>query len=148
MTYRFDNLLVAVDGSDVSASALQWAIDFAKGRPAVLRLLHVYTPTLSGLVPDGVLIASVESAVHLADAAQRRLDALVSAHRDDGVRIEKLLREGIAHEEILAEAEKTSADLIVMGTHGRTGIAHAILGSTAELVVRAAKVPVVTIRGA
>jgi nucleotide-binding universal stress UspA family protein len=58
-----------------------------------------------------------------------------------------MLREGITHEEILAEADHTGADMIVMGTHGRTGLAHAILGSTAERVVRAAKVPVVTLRG-
>jgi nucleotide-binding universal stress UspA family protein len=148
MTYRFDNLLVAVDGSEISATALQWAIDFAIGRASVVRLLHVYTPTLSGLVPDGVLIASVESAVHLADAAQRRLDSLALLHRDSGVTIEKILRDGVPHEEILAEADKTSANMIVMGTHGRSGIAHAILGSTAERVVRAAKVPVVTLRGA
>ena len=61
-------------------------------------------------------------------------------------KVRTLLRDGEAHEQVLACAKEVGADLVVMGTHGHTGLKHAFLGSTAEKVVRLSECPVLTVR--
>jgi nucleotide-binding universal stress UspA family protein len=80
--------------------------------------------------------------------ARRALDEALSALRDRVPRLEGILRMGVPWEEILKAIAETHADLVVMGTHGRRGISHALIGSVAEKVVRASPVPVLSVHAA
>jgi nucleotide-binding universal stress UspA family protein len=79
--------------------------------------------------------------------AQRQLDRLVAKARKAGVRAKGLLLEGVPHERIVRAARATRADLVVLGTHGRTGLGRVLLGSVAGRVVALAHCPVLTVRG-
>jgi glycine betaine transporter len=75
-----------------------------------------------------------------------RLDVLAERFRSRGVKIQPLFREGVPFVEILKAADELAVDLIVMATHGRTGLAHVMIGSVAQRVVQKAKCPVLTVR--
>jgi nucleotide-binding universal stress UspA family protein len=79
--------------------------------------------------------------------AQKRLGALLAKAKKSGVRAKGLLLDGVPHERIVAAAKSKRADLIVIGTHGRTGLARFLLGSVASRVVSTAVCPVLTVRG-
>jgi nucleotide-binding universal stress UspA family protein len=79
--------------------------------------------------------------------AQKQLSALQAKARKAGVKAVTLLLEGVVHEEIARAAKSKKADLIVIGTHGRTGLAEFFLGSVASRVIAAARCPVLTVRG-
>jgi nucleotide-binding universal stress UspA family protein len=97
--------------------------------------------------PDGALIATVDVTTRISNAAQEALHRAVGDVKAKGVAVEGILRNGVPWEEINAVAEESKADMIVIGTHGRKGLARALLGSVAENVIRTAKVPVLTIHG-
>ncbi len=78
--------------------------------------------------------------------AQKELDKIVGRLRDGGLKARSLLRVGAPFLEIINAAQTENADLIVMGTHGRSGLAHVLLGSVAERVVQKAACPVLTVR--
>jgi nucleotide-binding universal stress UspA family protein len=78
--------------------------------------------------------------------AQRELDKTVTRIRDDGLKARSMLKVGSPFLEIITTAQSEGADLIVLGTHGRSGLAHVLLGSVAERVVRKSPCPVLTIR--
>jgi len=79
--------------------------------------------------------------------AQKQLDKLLAKARAAGVRARGLLLEGVPHDRIVRAAKSRRADLVVIGTHGRTGLARLFLGSVAGRVVAAASCPVLTVRG-
>jgi nucleotide-binding universal stress UspA family protein len=107
-------------------------------------VLHVYgIPVIS--FPDGGIIATAEVAARIANAARGALDKLVEQNEARGVRLTALLREGVPWEEINAVAKELDADAVVIGTHGRQGLARALLGSVAEKVIRTSPRPVVTV---
>ena len=138
-------ILVPVDFSECSERALDYAVALAAKLDAKVHLLNVISiPALT--VPEvGSMIAPtvLESAIRENQAA---LDKLADARRAQASIADTLLRTGDARDEILHAAETIGADLIVMGTHGRRGVSRALLGSVAELVVRTAPCPVLTIR--
>ncbi|MDQ7858373.1 MAG: universal stress protein [Armatimonadota bacterium] len=140
-----NTVLVPVDFSAGAEAAVEWAQAIAARFGAALVLLHVVDTTANALIggPGGVL-APPPPALYdgLREEARRALDDLGA--RTPGART--LLREGTPRTEILAVAREIGADLIVMGTHGRTGLAHLLFGSVAEYVVRHAPVPVFTVR--
>jgi nucleotide-binding universal stress UspA family protein len=84
-------------------------------------------------------------AKEIGEALTRSISDLAVSHKDAGIPIETHLTEGLPHERIIAVAEEVGAELIVMGTHGRTGLAHLLVGSVAERVVRASPIPVLTV---
>lgn len=139
-------ILVPVDYSDHSARAVRFGRDLATAFGARLHFVHVCpNPGIVAppLVPAPVITGQVR------EASQRGFDDfLATARRDLGVQVEGTLREGVPHTEILSLAEEIGADLIVLGTHGRTGLGHLLLGSVAERVVRHASVPVITVPSA
>ncbi len=136
-------ILVAVDFSDSSEAALEYAVGLAKPLGARVVVVHCYELPVYGF-PDGALVASVEVATRIMNGAQAGLEGMVKRYTDE-VRIETVLRQGVAWEEVKAVAEETGADLVVIGTHGRRGIARALLGSVAEKILRTSTVPVLTI---
>jgi nucleotide-binding universal stress UspA family protein len=100
-------------------------------------------------VGDGYATAQVYETM-LADIqrdAERRLSRLVAHARKSGIRVKSLLLEGVPHDRIVRAARSTHADLVVLGTHGRTGLGRLFLGSVASRVVTLAPCPVLTVRG-
>lgn len=141
-------ILMATDFSDYSREALDHAVYLALTLGADLHLLHVYEIPL--FVPSGETLTVRPEVqrwfVDLKESESKRLEALGDEVRRRGVRVHPILKEGPPFREILKAAEEIPADLIVLGTHGRTGLAHVFLGSVAERVVRRAPCPVVTVR--
>ena len=148
-TADWKRICCPIDFSDASRAAMEVAADLAKRFGAELVLLHAY-PIPGYTFPDGSVVASPKMMQELADQAQRHLEEwrveaeqLVGAPR---VTAEKAVGEPAA--EILELARARGADLLVLGTHGRTGLEHALMGSIAERVVRRAHCPVLTVRPA
>jgi nucleotide-binding universal stress UspA family protein len=139
-------ILVATDFTETSNRALDWAIELAAPLGASLTVMHAYEIPIVGF-PDGALIATADIAARISDAARAALEGTVEQRRGRGVPLEAVLREGVAWEEINSVADEKDADLIVIGTHGRRGLARALLGSVAENVIRTARRPVTTIHG-
>jgi nucleotide-binding universal stress UspA family protein len=142
----FRRILVPTDFTETSELALDWAITLAERLGSRITLMHSYEIPIVGF-PDGALVATPDVALRIADASRSALDTAVARRRGLPVAVEGLLREGVAWEEINRVAEEIDADLIVIGTHGRKGLARALLGSVAEKVVRTAHRPVTLIRG-
>jgi nucleotide-binding universal stress UspA family protein len=140
-------ILVPTDFSAQADSALDYAVDLAAKLHAHITIMHSYEIPMIGF-PDGALAATADLTGRILTAAQDALQACVEARKNRGVQLSSLLRNGDPRQMINAVAQDIHADLIVMGTHGRRGISHALLGSVAESIVRTAKCPVLTVRGA
>lgn len=140
----FKHLLVPTDFEACSRHALDRAIDMALAFSAELTLIHVWEPPVYPYVVPAApeYVTAIEEAVkqHLADEVKS------VAARFPGLRSE--LRMGVVWKEIVAAVEALGADLVVMGTHGRRGLEHALLGSVSEKVVRMAKASVMTVPAA
>jgi nucleotide-binding universal stress UspA family protein len=145
---RIRRILHPTDFSGASRSAFDRALALARDSRAEMAILHVLAPVIpvmgEGYIPPQTYEA-IDAAAH--KGAQRKLDALVARARKAGVRARGLLVEGSAHERIVRAAKGLRADLIVMGTHGRSGLARLFVGSVASRVVSAAPCPVRTVRG-
>jgi nucleotide-binding universal stress UspA family protein len=139
-------ILVPTDFTETSDRALDWAMGIAARVGASLTVMHSYEIPIVGF-PDGAIVATPEIATRIADASRAALESTVEQRRGRGVPVDSVLREGVAWEEINAVADAIDADLVVIGTHGRRGLARALLGSVAENVIRTAHRPIVTIRG-
>lgn len=139
-------ILVPTDFSASAAAALAWAGEIARALDARIVLLYVvdfevqWVPAGPAVVPTPVPAAVVRGA---RERAQTALDAL--AAKTPGVR-RTVVRTGHTRDEILETADRLGAELIVMGTHSRTGVGHLFVGSVTEYVVRHAKIPVTTVR--
>ncbi len=129
-------VLVPTDFSVCSMWALRYAEELARRFGAEIALVHV----------DQSLAPGSELAETRQAAAREELEGLVALLRERGVPAHSLLRSGGPAEQIMATAEAEHADLIVMGTHGRTGLTHVLMGSVAESVVRRSSCPVLTVR--
>lgn len=146
MPPRISTILVPVDFSPGSEAALDWAQAIARAFEARIVLLHVLDVSVSAIVggPGGVLVPPPPEALLDQMREEARAEMAALAARVPGAAT--LVHEGTPRHEILAAAQEVGADLIVMGTHGRTGLAHLLFGSVAEHVVRHAPVPVFTVR--
>jgi nucleotide-binding universal stress UspA family protein len=142
---RFRHILVPVDLEGPPQEALEVAVDLALTFDARLTLIHAWEVPAAAYaamtyVPDDFWTA-------IKHVATEQLKSAVESVRKRLPRAESILAKGPPAHQILAAADRTKADLIVMGTHGRRGISHVLLGSVAEKVVRLSPVPVLTIRG-
>ena len=145
MTTQFTHILCPVDFSDASDVALGYAVPLAQRFGARVTALHVYQ--LMGLIyPEDVLVDPMGTDAKLRRASEDRLAKAVGKFKTGGVQIATALREGLPFVEILEAAATLGADLIVMGTHGRSGIKRALVGSVTERVVRSSAVPVLSVR--
>jgi universal stress protein A len=143
----FHKILVPTDFSPHSGEALRVACALSKAFSAPLTLLAVYQPAIMPLVPEGALFPRPEDVAEDVGRINARLREFVQEATTGGaVEAGSTLRQGAPFAEIIAEARNSSFDLIVMGTHGRTGLSHALLGSVAEKVVRKAPCAVLTVR--
>ena len=137
-------ILIPVDFSETSVSAAEYGCALAARFAADVTLLHVYSPGVLAL-PDAVYAPTAEESLAMAHAAQAHVESLAAKLDRDGVIIHCEAVEGLPADAILAWSERTHPDLIVMGTHGRRGVPHLLLGSVAEHTVRHATCPVLTV---
>lgn len=142
--FQLKKILVPINFSDCSKKALQYAVPFARQSNAALLLLNVVqlsypTGEFGPLEPP-----MVETA--LEDTSRQQLEALTEAEIGTQVPTTILVRRGQAAAEIVLAAREEEADLIIISTHGHTGLKHVLLGSTTEHVVRRAPCPVLTVR--
>jgi nucleotide-binding universal stress UspA family protein len=144
-------ILVPTDGSTASGNAVASAIDLGKHLNATLIILSVVDRRAlysigDTAVPMAVSAAEIES--HLEKAAERYVEEATKLCHENGVRSKPLITKGHPVEEIVKEAQHAKADLIVMGSHGRSALAATILGSVAYGVIhKDFKIPVMVVKG-
>ncbi len=140
----YDDILLPTDGSEATLAAVEEAGRVAALSGATVHVLSVadtrnrFESPTAGLAADAWDRAEHERAETAIDDA---VDAL-----PDGIPTERVIREGIPKTEVLGYVDETDVDLVVMGTHGRTGLDHYLIGSVTERVVRNSSVPVLTVR--
>ena len=140
----FKEILVAVDDSAQSTAALELAIALAKTIGASLTLVHAVDPgKIAAAAGDVGAATAIEVELEeLQDAGRGLLDEAAARSRGAGLSVTPILRDGVPAATILDTAKRSNCDLIVLGTHGRSGVARLFLGSTAEAVLREAQIPV------
>jgi len=139
----FTKILIPVDFSSYSQEAIDYGSVIGKKFNAGIILMHVIE-ALPYSVTDSLAIIGHRRA--LETIAKSLLQNLSEILREKEVSVSTFLARGAPHREILRKAERERVDLIVMGTHGRTGLEHLVLGSVAEKVVRLSACPVLTVR--
>jgi nucleotide-binding universal stress UspA family protein len=146
---RLRRIMHATDFSPASAAALKRAMAMAKADRAQLIIVHVMTPPSLALPGDGYISPSLYEDLEASARAQaqKRLNAVVARARKAGVRATGLLLEGVPHERVARAARAKKVDLLVIGTHGRTGLAKFFLGSVAARLIASVSCPVLTVRG-
>jgi nucleotide-binding universal stress UspA family protein len=142
------HILHPSDFSLASSAAFTKALALARDARAQLTIVHVLSPVMTMPI-DGYMSPKLYDDLQRSAEtyARKKLAALLGRARKVGVRAKVALIEGVAADRIVAAARRTRADLIVIGTHGRTGLARLMLGSVASRVVATSACPVLTVRG-
>jgi nucleotide-binding universal stress UspA family protein len=142
----FDKILTAIDFSENSDYAFDYALTLAKQFDSQLMILHVINEPvdLRGFYVPHISFEQLEKEIE--EGAEKMMAKFCSSKMGDFSNFTTSIVTGIPYEEIIRSAQEAAASLIVLGTHGRTGLDHLIFGSTAERVVRGASCPVLTIR--
>ena len=141
-------ILFATDFSDNSRYALTFAISFAQKYDAMLYVLHVIQqPSYPlGMYAEISFDAMDKFSQSISEAVQKEMQTLKEKDLKGCSKFESLIVHGTPFLEILRTAKEKNVELIVVGTHGRTGLDHVLFGSTAEKVVRRAPCPVLSVR--
>lgn len=141
----FDRILLPTDGSDAVRPAVETALDLAATYDATLAVLFIVDQPVS-VSGTGEGFSGLDNLLDALEAeGTHATDAIAARARDSGIETETAVRRGNPHDGILTYANEHDVDLIVMGTHGRTGIKRALLGSVTEDVVRHSEIPVLTV---
>jgi nucleotide-binding universal stress UspA family protein len=143
---KIRRIMAPVDFSTNSRQALRHAIAFAAHYKATLVLLHVVEPVVYPADLGFPPMTLQTTAVDFQDAAKARLQMLVEEELPEGIPLETRIKVGRPYQEICDTAAKEKIDLLIVSTHGYTGLKHVLLGSTAERVVRHAPCPVLVVR--
>jgi len=140
------SILVPIDFSAHSKNALKFAIPLAEKFGASLHLVYVVEPTIypADLGFGQVVLPGVED--ELREKGAEELQALIQREIGERVKASCAVRTGNPHQEILHEAEEKGVDMIIVATHGHSGVEHMLFGSTADRIVKRSRVPVLTIR--
>jgi nucleotide-binding universal stress UspA family protein len=142
-------IVCPVDFSPCADHAVDYAQDLAKQFDAELSLVHAYEDPAAYVTPvpmSGYVGPGAELLLELRKQLELRLEQCRANVEQKGVRVRAELLEGAPYRVVLDWAKDYGADLIVIGTHGHTGLTHALLGSVTERVVRMSECPVLTIR--
>lgn len=142
----FDNILVPVDFSDTSIRAVRLAVQLARISGGRLTLVHIgvvpyfYATELGMSGPSGPLYSQLTQ--DIAREQRTRLERIAREEVPEEIPCRTLIRDGFPPEEVVLQVADDAHDCVVMGTHGRTGVKRALLGSVTERVVRECPVPV------
>ena len=140
----FQRILVPVDFSDASERALSTAINLASDLGAEIKVIHIHQVQTQYMIEGGLYAPELDED-ELMEKREKELEKFVASHQRD-INISREVRAGIPETEILEIAGEFQADLIVMGTHGRTGLSHILMGSVTENVLRHTDVPILSVR--
>jgi len=137
----YDRILLPTDGSDAGNRAVEQAVGLARETGAELHVLFVVEdiPYAPEMMDD-----TVEE--QLREIGEEALEAIRGQADEAGVEVVEAIEEGAPHTAILDYADREDVDVVVMGTHGRSGLDRYLLGSVTERVVRTAEIPVLTVR--
>jgi nucleotide-binding universal stress UspA family protein len=143
---HFEKILLAIDFSDYSEVACEYALTLAKSFSSSLLVLHVINEPvdLRGFYVPHISFEQLEQEIEV--GAVKMLEAFCNENIKEFNAVKTSVVTGVPYEEIIRVATEQESSLIIIGTHGRTGLDHLIFGSTAERVVRSAPCPVLTIR--
>ncbi|OGU28585.1 MAG: stress protein UspA [Ignavibacteria bacterium GWA2_35_9] len=146
MEPEIKKILVPIDFSDYSKSSLKYAVNFARNFNASLILVYVIEPVI--YPPDFSMgqIAIPTAGLEMDKRAKEELDKLAQKEISSDVNVRKIIKTGKPFVEIIETASEENVDLIIIATHGHTGVEQILFGSTAEKVVRKAPCPVLTLR--
>lgn len=139
-------ILVPTDFSESARRALSYGISFAREYDAELTLLHVVETVAVGYASDLFPVPMAEVFQEISGYARAELTKLAEEARERGVRVKEQVTQGKPAADILRVAREDAIDMIVLGTHGKGVLDHALFGSTTERVVRKAPCPVLTCR--
>ena len=144
---KIEKILFPTDFSEFSAHALKYAVTFAREYEAKIIVLHVVENyyTYPGFAETAFPMVELYS--DMEKHAEDEMASLVKKDIPQGIQVETVIKRGTPFREIVETAKEKEANLIIIATHGRTGLEHAFFGSTAEKVVRKAPCPVLTVRG-
>jgi nucleotide-binding universal stress UspA family protein len=144
--YSVKKILVPIDFSDYSINALHYSVNFAEHFKAKIYLVYVVEPAVypADFSMGQVSIPAMD--VDLTNRAKEELDKLAKSEFIEHVETEVIIKSGKPFIEIIETASEKDIDLIIISTHGHTGVEHLLFGSTAEKVVRKAPCPVLTLR--
>jgi universal stress protein A len=146
----YSRILVPIDFSECSKQSTSYAARFALRNNAALLLLHVFEPSHYPIKGDEYAKPSSELLKSQADSAEgsaaTTLAKIESELRNRGIEAEAYQRVGCPFDEIVKMAKHLKVDLIIIGSHGRTGLAHLLIGSVAERVVEHARCPVLVLK--
>lgn len=142
---EFKTILFATDFSDCSTVAFEYAYSLAQKCGSKLLLVHVISEPvdLRGFYVPHVSFDLLEKEIE--DGASKMMNDFCEKNFAEGDQYEALVVPGLAYSEVIKQAQLHNVDLIVLGTHGRSGLDHVLFGSTAEKVVRKSPVPVMTV---
>lgn len=148
MTITIKKILCPVDFSESSDHAMQYALAFAETYGAELRLLHIVEVPAGALAasPMGTPVLSIDNFEAFQDSCREHLEHIAGKASEQYGNVSYRLGSGSPFLGIIQSAKEEDVDLIVVGTHGRTGLAHALIGSVAERIVRKAPCPVLTVK--
>ncbi len=145
MTIEIRTILVPIDFSDSARAIIEWAAHLASGSQSKLILFHAYHLPVEFQQLEGAYLPP-DFWANVKAEAQTSLARYEAELQGSGHSVESVVREGYAATAIVDEAIERSADLIVIGTHGLSGLQHMLLGSIAERVVQKAPCPVLTVK--
>jgi len=152
---KLTRILAPTDFSRYSGFAMEWAAYLAQCMKADLLLLHVLTEEEGNIVEEVIgegAVVQIPRGIrqNVVEERQKRLidqyEMVVSREIKASLKVEQMIRIGVPFLEIVRAAKEKDVDLIVLGTHGRTGLSHALIGSVAEKVVHHAHCPVLSIK--
>lgn len=140
----YENILLPTDGSEGTRRAVEHAVNLANNYDATVHVVYVVNTSAYSTLPADANWESIMEA--LEEEGQEATEDVEELASDEGVKVITEVLEGVPHREILDYAERNNIDLIIMGTHGKTGINRLLLGSVTEKVVRSSETPVLTVR--
>ncbi|WKZ68205.1 MAG: universal stress protein [Melioribacteraceae bacterium] len=143
---NFKKILVPIDFSDYSKRALRYAIDFAKQFNSELSLVSVIEPMIYPADFSMGQVAIPATDQNLTERVETELETLEKNEIGSELKSKRIIKTGKPFYEIIETAREEDVDLIIIATHGHTGVEHLLFGSTAEKVVRKAPCPVLTLR--
>jgi nucleotide-binding universal stress UspA family protein len=141
---KYKNILVPVDFSDISTRALKVALDLAGSLAAKVTVLHAVSMSAVSLPVDGMPVYNDKMIEEGLDEAREKLENYLREHIG-AAQLTQAVVFGEPTSEVNIYAVENAVDMIIMGTHGRTGLLHLLLGSVAESVLRHASVPVLCV---
>ena len=143
---EFKRFLVPVDFTDTCRQGLETALELAVGLGGEILVMHTVEMSAVNVPPEGGMLLTEDFYEEQSRLANERLEELVTEFARDNVAISQHVYTGDAATRINQAAEELHADMIVIGTHGRKGLSHLLIGSVAENVLHNAKVPVLCVK--